>query len=52
MMNEQDKKIVEDAKRFPRTDFVESLISIIDRLDAENEKLYAELSNARLAQVK
>ena len=46
-MKEHDREIVEDARKFkmlkPWSATIKDLITIIDRLDKENEKLKADL---------
>lgn len=45
-MTEQEKQTLEAAKEFGVSDLTQDLVLIIERLDAENEKLKADLDRA------
>jgi len=51
-MNEQEKRTVKAAKEFGASNLTQDLILIIERLDAENEKLQADLNRVINALVK
>ena len=51
-MNEQDRQIVKAAKEFGASDLTQDLVLLVERLDAENEKLKADLDKVVNALVK